>query len=95
MIKSHEEILRLLERMSISADGFVYKGATRFLDDRKKPVKCAAVDDLIERSKEYSVENRLYVLAIGAITNIASWNMSVRATQGQRRSGMLRRSAGW
>lgn len=72
MVKSYEEILRLLERMSISADGFVYKGSTSYLPERTSAVKSEAVDDLIAKSKQYTPENRLYVLAIGAITNIAS-----------------------
>ena len=72
MIKSYEEILRLLERMSMSAEGFVFKGSTSYLPDRKTAVQSEAVDDLIAKSKHYTPENRLYVLAIGAITNIAS-----------------------
>lgn len=72
MMKSYDEILRLLDRMSLSVNGFVFKGSNRYLDVRNEPVPSAAVTDLIERSTEYSSENRLYVLAIGAITNIAS-----------------------
>lgn len=72
MNKSYEEILRLLERMSVSCEGFVFRGSTGYLADRQEPVKSAAVDDLIARSKGYSGDDRLYVLAIGAITNIAS-----------------------
>lgn len=72
MAKSYEEILRLLECMSVSADGFVYRGSTSYLRGRMTGVQSEAVDDLIARSKQYASDNRLYVVAIGAITNIAS-----------------------
>jgi inosine-uridine nucleoside N-ribohydrolase len=72
MEKSYEEILRVLERMDISADNFVYKGSTEYLDNLTEPVKSPAVLDLIERAMNSSVNDPLYVVAIGAITNVAS-----------------------
>jgi inosine-uridine nucleoside N-ribohydrolase len=72
MEKSYEEILRLLERLDAKQDGFVYKGSDAYLPSPDTPVQSAAVDDLIARSKSYSEADRLYVVAIGAITNIAS-----------------------
>ncbi len=72
MEKSYEEILRLLERMDIKSDNFVYRGSTRYLGRENKPVESEAVEDLIAKSKAYNLEKRLYVVAIGAITNIAS-----------------------
>jgi inosine-uridine nucleoside N-ribohydrolase len=72
MEKSYDEILQLLDRMDVSSEGFVYKGAEQYLQAPDKPVMSAAVKDLVERSKAYDAANRLYVVAIGAITNIAS-----------------------
>jgi purine nucleosidase len=72
MEKSYEEILRLLKRMDVNSDKFVYRGSTRYLGRENRPVESEAVEDLITRSREYSSEKRLYVVAIGAITNIAS-----------------------
>ena len=72
MEKSYDEILQLLGRMDVSPEGFVFKGSTRYLPSREEPVASAAVDDLIARSREYNQEKRLYIVAIGAITNIAS-----------------------
>ena len=69
MEKSYEEILRLLERLDVSADGLVHKGSTDILRDLT-PQQNAAVDDLIARSMESTAP--LYVAALGALTNVAS-----------------------
>ena len=71
MEKSYEEILRLLDRLKISPDNFVFKGSTRFLESIQTPCPSNAVSDLIERALKPS-DKPLYVVAIGAITNIAS-----------------------
>ena len=73
MEKSYEEILKLLQL--IGKPEYVpvtYKGSDRFLPDENTPVLSAAALDLAQRAQEYSPENPLYVIAIGAITNIAS-----------------------
>lgn len=70
MEKSYWEILKLLELMGETKD--VYRGAVAFLPDEKTPVISPAARDLAERVTHYSPENPLYVVAIGAITNVAS-----------------------
>lgn len=70
MEKSYDEILKLLSLLGESAD--VFLGSECFLSDEKTPVISDAAKDLAERVKEYSPENPLYVVAIGAITNVAS-----------------------
>ncbi|MEM9675673.1 MAG: nucleoside hydrolase [Bacteroidota bacterium] len=70
MTKSYEEILRLLERTGTSADGFVYKGSDAFLTDYEQPVESDAARDLIDRAM--SSDEPLYVLTLGAPTNVAS-----------------------
>ncbi len=70
MQKSYDEILKLLSLMDESVD--VFKGTDKYLDDEKTPVISPAALDLAERVKNYSPENPLYVVAIGAITNVAS-----------------------
>jgi len=70
MEKSYEEILRLLERTETSADGFVYRGSEEFLLSNDKPVESDAAQDLIDRAM--SSEKPLYVLTLGAPTNVAS-----------------------
>ena len=48
------------------------KGSASYLSDKKRPVPSAAGSDLAERAMKYSPENPLYVIGIGAGTNIAS-----------------------
>ena len=70
MEKSYQEIHNLLRLMGREMP--VFRGSTAFLTDEKTPVDSPAVQDLIERAMSYTWENPLYVVAIGAITNIAS-----------------------
>lgn len=70
MEKSYDEILKLLALAEEKCD--VLKGSETYLADEQTPVISAAARDLAERAKAYSPQNPLYVVAIGAITNIAS-----------------------
>lgn len=71
MRKSYEEILRLLERLGVAPEGFVFKGSTAFLPDWGHACRSEAADDLVRRAME-PAEQPLYVVAIGAPTNVAS-----------------------
>ena len=71
MEKSYQEILRLLDRLDVSPEGFVFRGSESFLADWQHPSHSAAASDLVERAMA-SDEDPLYVVAIGAITNVAS-----------------------
>lgn len=71
MEKSYGEILNILE--ITKEDRFkplVFKGSTGFLEDGKQYQPSPACDDLIYRAK--NSDGLLYVVAIGAITNVAS-----------------------
>lgn len=70
MEKSYCEILKLLSLLNEKVE--VFKGAENFLVDEKTPAVSFAAKDLASRVKDYSPENPLYVIAIGAITNIAT-----------------------
>jgi purine nucleosidase len=72
MEKSYEEIMRLLDKLAWPADNLVYRGATAYLDKSLAPVQSEAVTDLIERALASPFDDPLYVVAIGAITNVAS-----------------------
>jgi len=48
------------------------RGSTMYLPDENTPVESDAARDLVKRAMNYSKVNPLYVLAIGAITNVAS-----------------------
>lgn len=67
---SYLEILKLLELAG--EDKPAFRGSESYLDGDGAPVLSDAVSDLCERAKNYSPENPLYVVAIGALTNIAS-----------------------
>jgi inosine-uridine nucleoside N-ribohydrolase len=69
---SYQEILRLLERLGVKPDGLVYRGVTEYVGPEKVARPAEAVDDLIKRAREGSSANPLYVVAIAAISNVAS-----------------------
>lgn len=71
MERSHEEILRLLERLEYSPDGLVHRGSTGYLAGADTPQESDAARDLVAQALA-STDQPLYVVAIGAITNVAS-----------------------
>jgi purine nucleosidase len=70
MAKSYDEILRLLERLHRAPAGGVYRGSTAYLGNQ--PERSPAALDLVARAMAAPDDDPLYVVAIGAITNIAS-----------------------
>jgi len=71
MEKSYDEILHVYNLLNLDATGQAFYGADQYLQSYDKPIISEAVEDLIERSLEYTDEP-LYVSAIGCVTNIAS-----------------------
>lgn len=69
---SHDEILRLLDRMGVKPDGLVHRGVTDYVGPAKQALAAPAVDDMIARARAGSSEDPLYIVAIGAISNVAS-----------------------
>ncbi len=77
MEKSYEEILRLLERLKetdpvFNFQGSVLRGSTSYLTGRAHPEHSPAALDLVEKAMSAPEDDPLYVVAIGAITNVAS-----------------------
>lgn len=73
MEKSYQEILNILTLMGKDElKKRVYKGSTDYLPDEETAVESPAAADLAARAMNYTPEKPLYVLAIGAITNVAS-----------------------
>lgn len=72
MERSYAEILNLLDKIGHPADGFVYRGATDYLSDDLTPQRTAASEDLVKRALASPADDPLVVVAIGAITNVAS-----------------------
>lgn len=73
MHRSYDEILKVLGLMKREdMVPYVFKGSDSYLPDENTPVESDAVNHLISLAKGYTPEKPLYVVAIGAITNIAS-----------------------
>ncbi|MGI6689291.1 MAG: nucleoside hydrolase [Christensenellales bacterium] len=70
MLKSYDEILKLLDLAGEARD--VFKGSETYLPDENTPVDSPAARDLAARAMAYTADKPLYVVAIGAITNVAS-----------------------
>jgi inosine-uridine nucleoside N-ribohydrolase len=69
---SYREIIELLGLLGVAPEGLVYRGVTEYVGPRKEARPAAAVDDLIARARTASNSEPLYVVAIGAISNVAS-----------------------
>lgn len=72
MEKSYDEILRLLKLLGKSPESFAYPGSNIFLQDISKPVQSEAAKDIVKKALAATPDNPLYVVALGAITNVAS-----------------------
>lgn len=73
MNKSYDEILHILDLMGKSdLKKKVYKGSTQYLPDQKTPVESDAARYLVEEARKHSPDFPLYIIAIGAITNVVS-----------------------
>ncbi len=73
MQKSYDEILKLLtlaDREDLK--DLVLKGSQAYLPDESTAVESEAAEFMAKLVQEYSPENPLYIVAIGAITNVAS-----------------------
>ena len=68
---SFDEILRVLARMKAPAEGRVFRGSRHYLTDPETPAESEAAHDLVARALS-AVDEPLYVVAIGAPTNVAS-----------------------
>ena len=73
MEKSYNEIRKLLSLAEMSGlENSVFKGSEEFLKDEKTAVRSEAADFMAALADDYSPEKPLYIVAIGAITNVAS-----------------------
>jgi purine nucleosidase len=71
MEKSYHELHKILNLIG-RTDIPIYKGSESYLPDPETPVESDAARNLVERAMASSPEDPLYVVAIGAITNVAS-----------------------
>lgn len=73
MEKSYQEIFKILKLAGREdLNSVVFRGSDRYLPDENTPVPSDSAKFMAELSRQYSPENPLYIVAIGAITNVAS-----------------------
>ncbi len=72
MEMSYQEILHIMRLCHREGCCSVLRGSSHWMKKDKTPVHSDAAEDLICRAMNYTKENPLYVIAIGAATNIAS-----------------------
>ncbi|MDF2842759.1 MAG: nucleoside hydrolase [Herbinix sp.] len=73
MEKSYDEIMHLLELMDREEyKSITFKGSRAYLPNEQQAVDSPAARNLIELAMARKDEEPLYVIAIGAITNVAS-----------------------
>ncbi|MCL2208990.1 MAG: nucleoside hydrolase [Treponema sp.] len=73
MEKSYNEIFNILKLMKRDdLTSLVKRGSTKYLPSEKEFVESEVARNLAELAMKYSPEKPLYVIGIGAITNVAS-----------------------
>ena len=70
MEKSYNEIFNIMKLVDPSAKIPVYRGSTEFMKNKETPVESEAADNII--NTVMNSEETVYIVAIGAITNVAS-----------------------
>ncbi|MBQ9797251.1 MAG: nucleoside hydrolase [Clostridia bacterium] len=70
MEKSYQEIFKVMKLVDENASIPVYRGSTTFLQDKSVPVESEAADNII--NTVMNSEEPVIIVAIGAITNVAS-----------------------
>lgn len=76
MEKSHEEILRLFGLLGQEPEGMVFRGSDRFMDSPRDIVQSPAVEHMLSLLADG--DEPLYVVAIGAPTNVSSVLLAAR-----------------
>lgn len=68
---SYLEILTIFDKCGIASDGMVYRGAPEYLSDYDSPIESDSTRFIIEQARKRD-EGPVYILAMGALTNVAS-----------------------
>ncbi|WP_219835520.1 nucleoside hydrolase [Paenibacillus sp. R14(2021)] len=72
MEKSYDELVKIAGLLPEMNGIPIHRGSERYLPAADTPVDSAAARDLVARAMASSEDDPLYVVAIGAITNVAS-----------------------
>lgn len=70
MEESYQEIFRVYEKLGMNPSSQVCRGSERYLNSYEEPIRSEAAEHLVERA--LASDEPLYVIAIGAVTNVAS-----------------------
>ena len=68
---SYEEILTIFEKCGVPSEGQVYRGAPEYLSSYEAPIESDSTRFIIEQARKRD-EGPVYILAMAAVTNIAS-----------------------
>lgn len=68
---SYQEILRVFEKCGVNPEGKVFRGSAGYLESLDQPLDTPAARFIIDRARRRD-EGPVYVLAMGALTNLAS-----------------------
>lgn len=74
MEKSFDEIIHIVSlcHMVEKYKDKIFKGSTSFLEDAQTPLISDSALKIVELAQDFTKEEPLYILAIGALTNVAS-----------------------
>jgi inosine-uridine nucleoside N-ribohydrolase len=72
MEKSYQELLKIRSHLPEMASVPIYRGSEDYLPDAQTAAESEAARNLVERAMASPDDDPLYVVAIGAITNVAS-----------------------
>ncbi len=72
MENSYREILNVMELVRKGGERLAFRGSKEYMRSPRTAVASPAREDLISRSRKVPEGEKLFVLAIGAITNVAS-----------------------
>lgn len=73
MEKSYNEIVKILELADRpDLKSCVFHGSDRYLSNEKEPVVSDAANEIVKLAMKHTTDQPLYVVGIGAITNVAS-----------------------
>ena len=72
MEQSYQEICKIMKLMGKDPTGFAFRGSKSPLVSRDKPESSEAAEDIISRARARSADSPLFVVGIGACSNIAN-----------------------
>ena len=69
--KSYQEIITIFNKLNLPHDGKVFRGSPKYLENFDQPIETESSKFIVDTCLKYPNE-KIYVVAIGCVTNIAS-----------------------